>query len=42
MEAGTWGGEVIERVIIKFYLAIGILGFVSYREGYTEGMGRRA
>ncbi|WP_375608789.1 MULTISPECIES: hypothetical protein, partial [unclassified Bartonella] len=32
-------GKAIEYVITKFYPVIGILGFISYREGYTEGRG---
>ncbi len=38
-ETGSGKGKAIEYVITKFYPVIGILGFISYREGYTEGRG---
>ncbi len=38
-EAGSGKGKAIEYVITKFYPVIGISDFISYREGYTEGMG---
>ncbi len=32
-------GKAIEYVITKFYPPIGILGFISYREGFAKGRG---